>query len=87
MSDLDIIAQIDEKIQQLPSGILPEVNDYISFLLQKYQRIPVRKIRKSAEEITEADIDAVCGIYRAERSVSLEQMEEAIVQGALHGRD
>ncbi|OUD12087.1 DUF2281 domain-containing protein [Thioflexithrix psekupsensis] len=87
MSDLDLIAQIDKKIQQLPSNALPEVENYVCFLLEKYQRITSRTVRKSAEEITEADIDAVCGIYRAERSVTLEQMEAAIVQGAWRGCD
>jgi|JFJP01.1.fsa_nt_gi hypothetical protein len=82
MSDLEIIAQIDEKIHQLPAEVLAEVDDYVSFLLQKYH---VKKIRKSVAEITDADIDAVCGVYRAERSVSLEQMEAAIMQGALDG--
>lgn len=39
MSDLDLIAQIDKKIQQLPSQVLPELDNYVSFLLQKYSDI------------------------------------------------
>jgi hypothetical protein len=39
MSDLDIIAQIDEKIHRLPSQVLPELDDYVSFLLQKHSDI------------------------------------------------
>jgi hypothetical protein len=37
MSDLDIIAQIDEKIHQLPVEFLSEVDDYVNFLLQEYR--------------------------------------------------
>ena len=81
MSDLDIIAQIDEKIHQLPVEFLSEVDNYVSFLLHKYRDVPFKKTRKSADEITDADIDAVCGVYQAERTVSLEQMECAIIQG------
>lgn len=36
--------------------------------------------------ISEVEIEAVCGLYQADCTVSLEQMEEAIVQGALNGR-
>jgi len=77
MSDLDIIAQIDEKIHQLPVEFLSEVDDYVSFLLHKYRDVPIQKTRKSADEITDVDINAVCGVYRAEQSVSLEQREKA----------
>jgi hypothetical protein len=37
MSDLDIIAQIDEKIHQLPVEFLSEVDDYVNSLLQEYR--------------------------------------------------
>ena len=85
MSDLDIIVQIGEKVHQLPAEVLTEVDDYVSFLLHKCRDVPIKKTRKSADEITNADINAVCGVYQAERTVSLEQMECAIIQGALDG--
>jgi len=37
MSDLDIIAQIDEKIHQLPPHLVTEAHHLISVLLQSYQ--------------------------------------------------
>jgi len=37
MIDLDIVAQLDAKIQQLPPQFIAELNDYIDFLLQKCQ--------------------------------------------------
>lgn len=37
MTDLDLITQLEGKIQQLPPQIAIEVNDYVDFLLQKYQ--------------------------------------------------
>ncbi|OUD12089.1 hypothetical protein [Thioflexithrix psekupsensis] len=36
MSDLDLIAQIDKKIQQLPSEAAIQVNEYVDSLLQTY---------------------------------------------------
>ncbi|MEZ5671033.1 MAG: hypothetical protein R3E08_01075 [Thiotrichaceae bacterium] len=57
MNDLNLIAQIDEKIQQLPVEILPQVNDYINFLLQKYQH-PTIMIRKSVVEFRDVDREA-----------------------------
>ncbi len=50
MSDLDLIAQIDEKIHQLPVEILPQVNDYIHFLLQKYRHSPTDTDREAAKQ-------------------------------------
>jgi len=38
MSDLDIIAQIDEKIHQLPPEAAAQVNEYIDSLLQTYRK-------------------------------------------------
>jgi hypothetical protein len=38
MSDLDIIAQIDEKIHQLPPEAATQVNEYIDSLLQTYRK-------------------------------------------------
>ncbi|GEM_PF-4319363 len=35
MSDLDLIAQIDEKIHQLPRNVTIRLNEYIDFLLQQ----------------------------------------------------
>jgi hypothetical protein len=49
MSDLDLIAQIDEKIHQLPDEILSEVNDYVSSLLQEYQNT-VPSVKKRSEQ-------------------------------------
>jgi hypothetical protein len=36
-NDLDIIVQLEEKIHQLPPHLISEADDFISFLLQKYQ--------------------------------------------------
>jgi hypothetical protein len=37
MTDLDIIAQLNTKMQQLSPQLVTEVADYVDFLLQKYQ--------------------------------------------------
>jgi len=37
MTDLELIAQLEGKIQQLPPQMAIEVNDYVDFLLQKYR--------------------------------------------------
>jgi len=37
MTDLELIAQLEDKIQQLPPQVAIEVNDYVDFLLQKYR--------------------------------------------------
>jgi|GEM_PF-2992545 hypothetical protein len=37
MTDLDIIAQLERKIQQLPPQLVTETDDYVDFLLQKYR--------------------------------------------------
>jgi hypothetical protein len=39
MTDLEIIAQLEAKIHQLPPQIILEVNDYVDLLLQKYQSV------------------------------------------------
>ena len=49
MSDLDIIAQIDEKIHQLPVELLPEIDDYVNSLLQEYQNT-VPSVKKRSEQ-------------------------------------
>lgn len=38
MSDLDLIAQIDKKIQQLPLEAAIQVNQYVDSLLQTYRK-------------------------------------------------
>ena len=43
MTDLDLIAQLEGKIQQLPPQIAIEINDYVDFLLQKYQTCSLQK--------------------------------------------
>jgi len=49
MNDLDLMAQIDEKIHQLPIELLPEVDDYINFLLQEY-RSASKTAKKRSEQ-------------------------------------
>lgn len=34
-----------------------------------------------------AEVEAVCGLYQANHSVSLEEMENAIAEGAINGRN
>jgi|JFJP01.1.fsa_nt_gi hypothetical protein len=49
MSDLDIIAQIDEKIHQLPVEFLSKVDDYVNSLLQEY-RDTSQVVKKRSEQ-------------------------------------
>jgi len=39
MNDLDILAQIDKKIHQLPPEAATQVNEYIDSLLQTYREV------------------------------------------------
>lgn len=43
-------------------------------------------VSRNQPAISDAEIEAVCGLYQADYAVSLEQMEEAIMQGAMNGR-
>jgi hypothetical protein len=86
-NDLDTIVQLEEKIHQLPPHLVADVDDFISFLLKKHsivsrsQQTPVYYQVKSVSlgvkmEISDAEIEAVCGLYQADCTVSLEKMEE-----------
>jgi hypothetical protein len=85
---------IQNKINQLPLNLLAELEDYVDFLLQKHQKVQLKNrlqsspkslTLKSKQQISQTDIEAVCGLYQANHSVSLEEMENAIAEGAIHG--
>jgi len=51
MTDLELIAQLEGKIQQLPPQMAVEVNDYVDFLLQKYQPRSLQKLQGVWEDL------------------------------------
>jgi hypothetical protein len=65
----------------LPSNAQQEVLDYYQFLIEKHAKKPKSPI-KSDEQTKQSHFDDLFGILTANRSVSLEEMEEA-----QHNRD
>jgi len=85
---------IHNKINLLPLNLLAEVEDYVDFLLQKHQKVqlsnrleisPDSLTLEPRQQISQTDIEAVCGLYQSNHSISLKEMEKAIAEGAIHG--
>jgi hypothetical protein len=51
MSNLDIITQIDEKIHQLPTEVLTELDDYVNSLLQEYRNTSQSAKKRSGQPL------------------------------------
>lgn len=67
---------IQQKINRLPPDLLIEVDKLLDTLLSQCAK---------TNTISNEEIEAVCGLYQAKHSVSLKQIEQAIIQGALDG--
>ena len=76
------VLSIQQKINRLPPELLTEVDKLLDSLLAQYMS---NEAKAQADMISDEEIDAACGLYKADRSVSLEEMEQAIIEGALNG--
>ena len=61
--------------QRLPENLQKEVLDFICFLEARYS---FKSIIQNKNELTDEEIEQVCGILQAPHGITLEQMDEAI---------
>jgi len=67
--------EISTHSKRLPESLQKEVLDFICFLEDRYS---FKSIIQNKQELTDEEIEQACGILQASRSITLEQMNEAI---------
>jgi len=81
---------VSEPLVQITTLTQPPVNPVLPTPLETLRNFNLvwdkEAVSRSQPAISDAEIEAVCGLYQADCAVSLEQMEEAIMQGAINGR-
>lgn len=72
--------EITTHSQKLPENLQKEVLDFICFLETRYATKPKAQ---DSNELTDEEVEKVCGILNAPIGITLEQMDEAIkIRGA-----
>jgi hypothetical protein len=72
------IKEINHQCQRLPENLQKEVLDFIYFLESRYS---INNAIRTVSSLSDAEIEQACGILKAPRGVSLEDIETAIKQG------
>ncbi len=72
------IQEINHQCQRLPENLQKEVLDVIYFLESRYS---INSVIRTESLLSDAEIEQACGILKAPRGVSLEDIEAAIKQG------
>ncbi|MFZ4704021.1 MAG: DUF2281 domain-containing protein [Candidatus Methylumidiphilus sp.] len=71
------IQEINNQCQRLPEDLQKQVLDFVCFLESRYF---AKGSKQSDKSLSDTELIQACGILKAPRGVSLEEMETAIKQ-------